>query len=217
LLLCLFTWQRNTVWQNEISLWTDVVHKSPHSMRANGNLGNAYSKAKRYHEAEQYLLKAVSIGHYDQSGNFGSQYMQRYLAKVHDNLGMVYRELNNFPKALVEAKTATELDPSNPGPLLTLGIIYSQKNQHQTAYEYFAAAAGKGLESVDLYNNWAVSSFNLGQADRSINLLKLALALDPEHSESHYNLGIAYGSKGMIEEARREMALAMQLRNRPKK
>jgi tetratricopeptide (TPR) repeat protein len=186
-------------------------------MRANGNLGNAYSKAKRYHEAEQYLLKAVSIGHYDQSGNFGSQYMQRYLAKVHDNLGMVYRELNNFPKALVEAKTATELDPSNPGPLLTLGIIYSQKNQHQTAYEYFAAAAGKGLESVDLYNNWAVSSFNLGQADRSINLLKLALALDPEHSESHYNLGIAYGSKGMIEEARREMALAMQLRNRPKK
>jgi Flp pilus assembly protein TadD len=38
--------------------------------------------------------------------------------------------------------------------------------------------------------------------------------MDPEHPESHYNLGIAYSSLGMFEEAQREMAMAMKLRSR---
>jgi len=32
---------RNTAWQNQITLWTDVVSKNPHSHRAQNNLGNA--------------------------------------------------------------------------------------------------------------------------------------------------------------------------------
>ena len=78
----------------------------------------------------------------------------------------------------------------------------------------FNSPLGMGLSSVDLYNNWAVSSFNLGKTDHSIRLLKHALAMDPEHPESHYNLGIAYSSLGMFEEAQREMAMAMELRSR---
>jgi tetratricopeptide (TPR) repeat protein len=217
LLLSVFTWQRNRVWQNEISLWTDVVHKAPNSMRANANLGNAYSNANKYHEADRYLLRAIDIGYNDQSGNFGSQYMKNTLAKVHDNLGLVYRELKNYSKAIVQANLAIELNPSQPAPLLTLGIVYSKMNEHQRAYMYFKEAAGKGLDSVDLFNNWAVSSYNLGKTDQAIRLLNHALVLNPEHPESHYNLGIAYSSKGMLKEAQREMALAMQLRNKSKK
>ena len=96
-------------------------------------------------------------------------------------------------------------------------IVSSKMNEHQRAYAYFKEAAGKGLDSVDLFNNWAVSSYNLGKTEQSIRLLKHALVLDPEHPESHYNLGIAYSSKGMLKEAQREMALAMQLRNKSKK
>jgi len=125
--------------------------------------------------------------------------------------------IKNYSKAIVQANLAIELNPSQPAPLLTLGIIYSKMNEHQRAYVYFKEAAGKGLDSVDLFNNWAVSSYNLGTTDQSIRLLKHALVLNPEHPESHYNLGIAYSSKGMLKEAQREMALAMQLRNKSKK
>ncbi|MGW8286818.1 MAG: hypothetical protein ACWGOD_01155 [Desulfobulbales bacterium] len=34
--------------------------------------------------------------------------------------------------------------------------------------------------------------------------------------DSHYNLGIAYSSKGMLQEAQQEMALAMKLRIKKK-
>jgi tetratricopeptide (TPR) repeat protein len=213
-LLCVFTWQRNAVWKNEITLWTDVVEKSPGSLRGYGNLGLAYSKSKKYATAEQYLHKAIAIGHNDKSGNFSFQTRLKYLAKAHENLGLVYRELHNYPEALSESTIALELDPSRPDPLVTMGIVYAQINDHQKAYQFFQKASGMGLSSVDLYNNWAVSSFNLGKTDHSIRLLKHALAMDPEHPESHYNLGIAYSSLGMFEEAEREMAMSMELRSR---
>lgn len=64
---------------------------------------------------------------------------------------------------------------------------------------------------LDLYNNWGVSCYSLGLPDKAIEYLEHAVRLAPDHTESHYNLGIAYSSIGRIEEARREMALGMQL------
>ena len=92
--------------------------------------------------------------------------------------------------------------------------IFNWIDQHQDAYKYFQRAWTKGLRSVDLFNNWAVSSFNLGKVDEAINLLHKALRINPDHPESHYNLGIAYSSKGLPEEAQREMLRAMQLQQK---
>jgi tetratricopeptide (TPR) repeat protein len=180
IIFCLFTWQRNSVWKNEISIWTDVVNKTPDSMRANRNLGTAYSNAQKYIEAEKYLRIAIYIGENDKSPNYSSNYMRQNLASAHHNLGLVYRNLHNTPRALEETLRSVELDPSRPEPLVTLGI----------------------------------SSFQLGKVDEAISLLQFALGLDPDHAESHYNLGIAYGSKGMLKEAQREMTRAMQLKNK---
>jgi tetratricopeptide (TPR) repeat protein len=214
ILFSLFTWQRNSVWKNEISLWTDVVNKAPGSMRANRNLGSAYSKAQKFHDAEKHLRLAINIGEKGSNPDFSPDYMRHYLASAHHNLGLVYRNLQNIPQALAETLLSVQLDPDRPEPLVTLGIIYAKMDEHRQAYESFQKAAGMGHETVDLYNNWAVSSFQLGNVDEAINLLRFALALDPDHIESHYNLGIAYGSKGMLQEAQREMTQAMQLKNK---
>jgi tetratricopeptide (TPR) repeat protein len=140
--------------------------------------------------------------------------MRQNLASAHHNLGLVYRNLHNTPRALEETLRSVELDPSRPEPLVTLGIIYANLDKHKKAYESFQKSAAMGYETVDLYNNWAVSSFQLGKVDEAISLLQFALGLDPDHAESHYNLGIAYGSKGMLKEAQREMTRAMQLKNK---
>ena len=103
LLLAFFTWQRNSVWQNEITLWTDVVEKSPGSLRGHANLGVAYNEAKKYDLAQQFLVRAVAIGQDDRSGNFSPAIRQKYLAKAHDSLGMIYREMKKYPQAIYEA------------------------------------------------------------------------------------------------------------------
>jgi len=47
-------------------------------------------------------------------------------------------------------------------------------------------------------------------------LLRKTLRIDPDHPESHYNLGIAYSEKGLLEESQQEMLRAIQLRNKKK-
>ncbi len=156
------------------------------------------------------------IGHDDKSGNFGVEARNEYLAIAHDNLALAHRETGNYPEAIFHAEQALGLDPKRPNALITKGIIYSKQGQDLKAFEFFSKASKEGIVSVDLYNNWAVSSFKLGMVDNSVDLLRKAIKLQPDHAESHYNLGIAYGSKGMIKEAQEEMALAMKLRNRNK-
>jgi tetratricopeptide (TPR) repeat protein len=216
IVLSIFTWQRNVTWQDPVTFWTDVLQKSPGSLRAHGNLGNAYSQAKQYRIAEHYLLQALALGQNDKSGNFGYEALENHIAVIHENLAVVYRELKNYPKAIAEAQEALKLDPTRHNPLLTLGIIYSNMGQHEKAVEYFMLAWAKGIDEVDLYNNWGVSTFNLGMVDESIDLLQRAIKINPDHPESHYNLGIAYSSKGMLAEAQREMSLAMKLRSSQK-
>ena len=213
-LLSSATWERNSVWANRISFWSDVTGKSPNSMRGWANLGNAYSEARKYKTAEQYLLRAIALEKNDQSGNFGRSAKRKYTANIHDNLALVYRELRQYQKAIDHANLALALNPSRPDPLVTLGIVYAKTDQHAKAYEYFLLAWSKGIENVDLYNNWAVSSFQLDRTDEAIELLHKALKIDPDHPESHYNLGIAYSSKGMLEEAQLEMLRAMRLRQK---
>jgi tetratricopeptide (TPR) repeat protein len=217
LLLSLFTWQRNSVWKNEITFWTDVTQKSPGSLRAHSNLGLAYINAKDFDTAKYYLAKAIAIGHNDKSSNFGFAARKSYLAVAHNILGVAYRETGNFPAAIKHAEQALKLHPGNPNSPVILGITYSKLGQDLKAYEYFSKASKEGVVSVDLYNNWEVSSFKLGMVDKSIQLLIKAIKLLPDHAESHYNLGIAYSNKGMLKEAQEEMGLAMQLRNKNKK
>ena len=208
--------QRNLVWKDEITLWTDVIQKSPGSIREHGNLGLAYIKAKKYDTAKEYLTKAITIGHNDKSSNFGFAARTKYIAIAHDNLGLAHRETGNYPEALFHAEQALKLESDRPNALVTLGITYSKLGQDLNACNYFSKASREGIVSVDLYNNWAVSSFELGRVDDTIQLVKNVINLQPDHAESHYNLGIAYSSKGMLQEAQKEMGLAMQLRSKNK-
>ena len=43
LLLCLGTYQRNQLYQDQLSLWSDTVRKSPNKARPHNNLGHAYA------------------------------------------------------------------------------------------------------------------------------------------------------------------------------
>jgi hypothetical protein len=61
LLLGSLTLQRNAVWADPVTLWTDVVEKSPGKFRPHLNLGESYDAAGKYPEAEREYRKAVEI------------------------------------------------------------------------------------------------------------------------------------------------------------
>lgn len=206
--LGLLTWNRNIVWQSAVSLWSDALAKSPNLVRAYTNLGNELRIDNRLPEAEAHLIKALAIDA-TRKIDHNQPAWKTEMSAVHGALATVYREQKNFPKAQYHSSEALRLDPTSLHASLTSGILFAEEGNCKAADEIFAGLAANGVETVDLYNNWGICATNLGDTDRAIFLFRQALKLDPNHAESHYNLGIAYGTKGMREEARREMALGM--------
>jgi hypothetical protein len=60
-LFSVWTYQRNTVWQDEVLLRRDSVAKSPNKPRAHAILANALERNKEYPEAALYYKKALSL------------------------------------------------------------------------------------------------------------------------------------------------------------
>ena len=51
ILLSFLSFQRNHVWRNNVTLWEDVIQKSPYKKRVLTNLGLSYMRVNRYDEA----------------------------------------------------------------------------------------------------------------------------------------------------------------------
>ncbi len=230
IILAVLSWQRNEVWSSRVNLWRDVVSKSPNLARGYANLGLALVLAGKQKEAEKVLFKSLSLDAHDSNVylNLGNIYKDqgnytkalRFLdtalvekrpdfTKIHATISQVFWHQGRYKQALSEADFALHINPSFKAALISKGIALVHLGQAKAAIKIFSALEKEGVKNVDLYNNWGCAVYQLGRVDEAIMFFKKGLKLDPEHKESHYNLGIAYGAKGMIKKARQEMELGM--------
>jgi len=61
LLLCFFTYQRNILYREEVSLWSDTVEKSPQKARPYNNLGHAYAMQGNWDRAIEEFRTAAQL------------------------------------------------------------------------------------------------------------------------------------------------------------
>lgn len=59
--LCVMTVQRNLLYQDQVSLWSDAVAKSPHKARPHNNLGHAYALRGEWDRAIEEFRLAVQL------------------------------------------------------------------------------------------------------------------------------------------------------------
>src|SRR4030042_5335340 len=86
LLLCVGTYSRNRLWNDEIVLWTDCVKKSPQKARPYVDLGVAYFNAGIFDKSIETTQKAIQI-----DPKFGAAYY---------NLGLTYQKMGHLSKAI---------------------------------------------------------------------------------------------------------------------
>jgi tetratricopeptide (TPR) repeat protein len=127
------TYARNSVWKSEISLWEDVVRKSPMKARGHAELG-AFLVDKGFVERgiAEYAIVLKLDPFYDRIHyNLGTAYiakgqyetavthLQRELSfdygnsAAHHNLGYAYMKLGELESARREFEIAVGLDPNN--------------------------------------------------------------------------------------------------------
>jgi hypothetical protein len=97
---------RASVWRDDLTLATDLVRTSPHSALAQNRLGQALLGARRYPEALNALLRAVSLDPLN--------------AGYHNDAGIAFRRLNQPALAVEAFRESLRLDPGSIGTRLNL-------------------------------------------------------------------------------------------------
>jgi tetratricopeptide (TPR) repeat protein len=123
IVLSVASYVRNRVWGDEITLWSDVVQKSPSKMRGYNELGNAFLKRGAFNQALQSIRVALKLAPLDPD--------------LYYNLGTIYGKLSLTDEAIANYFIVIELDPSFIKAHYNLGLIYLGRNDLLNAYREF--------------------------------------------------------------------------------
>lgn len=117
----LATYQRNLIWKDDLTLWSDNVKKSPAKARVYDYLGLAYQKAGDLDEAILQYRKSLSL--------------DPFYADAHNNIGIAYFDKGLVDNAITHFKHAIEINPSHADAHYNLGVAYGEKGLIGPAYE----------------------------------------------------------------------------------
>jgi tetratricopeptide (TPR) repeat protein len=215
-LFCLGTYQRNKVWQDEITLWEDCAKKSPNKNRPHYNLGLYYYNKGRYKEATDAYKKAIHIkpnepdfyNHLGQALRALHSYQEAIeayqkaaqikpdysLALI--NLGETYVETGRYQEGLETLKKALQLKPNDVGIYSNIGIAFRKTGQYPEAIEAYQEAIRLKPDNSDAYNNLGLTYYGLRRYQEAIEAFKNAIRLNSNDAEYHYNLGVTYTALG---------------------
>ncbi len=187
LFLCTGTYVRNRVWRDSITLWSDVLSKSPQSHRAHNNLGNALKKQGRTAEAMEHYLQALWI--------------KPDYEIAHNNLGNALDKHGRIVEAMEHYLQALRIKPDYDKAHNNLGNALDKQGRTAEAIEHYLQALLIKPDYVDAHNNLGNALYKQGRTAEAIEHYLQALRIKPDYVEAHNDLAIALFRKGNIEGA----------------
>lgn len=194
LVLSFLSYQRNAVWKDEISLWSDAVRKSPEKDRTYVNLGIAYDDANMPTESEKAFKKAIELDPKN--------------PPAYNAMGSLYHRTGNYKDAIRAYQKAHKMQPEYGQPVYNLGLAYSKTGDFDKAIQMYKYLLADGSEFMvkppleQIYFNLGIAYGRKGDLDRAIDSFQDALDVDPEHVTALKNIGVAYIKKGKPDSVR---------------
>ena len=117
-------------------------------------------------------------------------------AELHDALGSLYAQMNDWPSADHEFREAISIKPNYAPAHLHLGAALLKQQQSSVAIAELELASqlapGNAVAAGELGKAYAANS----QDDRAITALRRAIKLDPTYTEAKYQLALALQRTG---------------------
>ncbi|MBI5195342.1 MAG: tetratricopeptide repeat protein, partial [Nitrospirae bacterium] len=196
--LSIAAYQRNAVWKDEMSLWTDVVSKSPNKARGYNGIGIAYKKLKQYAKAIEQFQNAARLD----SKN----------AEAHYNLGNTYKDLGLIDNAVSEYQTALTIDPYIAEIHFSFANVLKNKGLIDGAIEHYKIAIKLQPDFTAAHNYLGFAYYYYKrQINEAMEEYQVALKQDPRNAATHLNLGIVYKSMGHADKAMKHFNIAREL------
>ncbi len=176
LVFAAWTYERNAVWRNPVSLWRDVVAKSPQKLRPHNNLGNALKHQGKYEEAIYHFNKALEL-------NPG-------YAKAHNNLGTVLAAQGKTDEAIKHFGIALYVDPGYAAAHSNVGVVLAGRNEIEKAIVHFREALRLKPDYAKVHSNLGAALVRQGKLPEALEHLHTALRLKPDDVQTRRNLQI---------------------------
>ena len=197
-------------WRNSITLFTHTLDVTSRNAIAENNLGSALVDAGQAQAAMPHFLAAVQFApdlpsaHYNlgvlfqQHGQLieaAAQYRQTIAvssdafeaAQAHNNLGVLYLGLQNFPVAINELNAAIKLNPTKQNSYIARGAAEFQTSNFPAAIADFSYAASLAPSPLALF--WLGRSYEVTHDfDRAAGAYQAALQLVPNFPDARARL-----------------------------
>jgi len=211
-----WTYERNSIWSDEVTLWRDCVAKSPKKPRAHVNLAFALDRQGRLEEAFTHYYEALRIkpdfweAHYDlaralvRQGRIeeGINHYNEALrfkpdfAEAHYNLGGALMGQERFEEAISHYRKALEIKPDYAEAHTNLGIALERQGRLKEAIDHYSEALRIEPSLPEIHYNLGNALMRQGNTDKAIGHYYKTLRIDPDHLGAHYNLGVALAMGG---------------------
>ncbi|MBF0484096.1 MAG: tetratricopeptide repeat protein [Candidatus Omnitrophica bacterium] len=176
------TFNRNAVWGSAISLWSDVVSKSPNKASALHMLAFSYIEDGDIKKGYAYLERTLN--------------QDRYYVKALYNKAYVFIELGQNGEALKNLNECLRLNPHYSRAYVKRGLVYTNLGEYQNALNDFAKAIELEPRYSGGYLNRGVAYYKMNNILLAIKDFKTAINLAPEMGGAYYNLFSAYKLQG---------------------
>lgn len=197
--LSVTAYARNAVWRDEVSLWTDIVKKSPEKARPHNNLGELFFKRGQLEEAHLHYKKALSIS--------------PYFVHARINLGALYEKQGLLKDALEEYQIAAKFNPESAEAYYNMGCVQVKLGKIEMALSSFEKAVKIRPTYADAHYNLANTFYGLRLYDKAIQQYKMAIKYKPDFFAALNNLGNVYIDLNRLDEAIQTFQDALVLEN----
>ena len=170
--------EQTRVWENPVTLWTDVIAKHPDAYVAYKHRGNYYGGQNRIEEAKQDYLSFLRIRKDD--------------AGIYNNLGNVYRLGNEIANAIGAYSRSLEVDNRDPKTWLNRAVAYSNIKQYDSAMNDFNMALALHPGAMEIYISRSVMFREMGRYEESIADFTRVINDDPRNENYYMDRGYCY-------------------------
>ncbi|MCP4345311.1 MAG: tetratricopeptide repeat protein [Desulfobacterales bacterium] len=230
--LSAWTYQRNNVWSEDVSLWRDCVEKSPENVRPYNNLGIALSARKNYKEAKEIFSKALNIKpdyayahnnlglilarmdrkeeaipHYYEALRLKPDYLD-----AHYNIANEMADQEDYDKALHHFSMMLKINPLHENAHNSMGSVLARQDQNDKAIEHYYQALEINPDFAKAHNNLGLALAKKGRSEEAVSHYSEAIRINPEYAEAHYNIGLAFAEKGDYKGAVEQFEKAVRIK-----
>ena len=219
------TYERNEVWDNDVSLWKDVTIKSPKNGRGLMNYGLTEMRAGKMESAIAYFEKALNTSY----GRHPYLYINLGIAK--NSLGIITKDQALIKEAETHLKRAVQMGAGYPDCHYHYANWLSHNKRQDEAIKYLNRALELSpghqqaaallatlsvsaedqlqkaeqeairLNTPEAYLELSLKYYNHGDYERCIKACDAALKLRPNYAEAYNNICSAYNKLQMFEKA----------------